>query len=382
MAEPFKNRFNPALADAMGRHLARAWDAFDRAGFAADATHGMEALELKARSARFTAALGRHLPADFPAAAAVVRAALRPDDGLSERALVKLDDLKTDATGLAGWAIMPLADWVAERGEDHFDLAMELLREMTKRFSSEFAIRAFLTARPVETLDLLAAWTRDPDPHVRRLVSEGTRPRLPWAKRLPAFIVDPTPILSLLEALKDDPSEYVRRSVANNLNDIAKDHPDRAATLAGAWMKNASPARRKLVRHACRSLIKAGHAGALEALGYGEPDVTLEKLEIVTSDVVLGGALKFIAELSSSGKAEQHLILDYAVHHMKANGKRTPKVFKWKRLALQPGEHRREKRRHPIKPVTTRVYHSGRHEVEILVNGRSLGRAAFNLTAT
>jgi 3-methyladenine DNA glycosylase AlkC len=272
-----------------------------------------------------------------------------------------------------------MTHYVGLQGLEHFDLSMMLLKEMTKRSSSEFGIRFFLLAQPERTLSVLESWVDDSNYHVRRLISEGTRPRLPWAMRLPAFIEDPAPILPLLEALKYDGEEYVRRSVANNLNDIAKDHPDIVARIAGQWLKGADNNRHRLIRHACRTLIKQGHQGTLKALGYGPPRVALEKLLISTPRVAFGTALEFELSLTSTAARAQALIVDYAIHHRKASGATTAKVFKWKTATLAPGATLRAKRKHAIKSITTRVYYPGRHRLEILVNGVSLAIEDFEL---
>ncbi len=197
--------------------------------------------------------------------------------------------------------------------------------------------------------------------------------------RLPAFIDDPSPIIPLLEALKDDKEEYVRRSVANNLNDIAKDHADLVARIAENWLKGASKDRRRLVRHACRTLIKQGHRGTLRALGYGYPAIELEKLRILTPRVMFGDALEFDLSLSSTSDSEQAMIIDYAIHHRKANGGATPKVFKWKVTTLAPFAGFATKRRHAIRKITTRVYYPETHRLEILINGVSFGGGDFEL---
>jgi len=254
-----------------------------------------------------------------------------------------------------------------------------LFKEMTKRSSSEFGIRFFLLAEPGRTLSVLESWVGDSNVHVRRLISEGTRPRLPWAMRLPAFIDDPAPLLPLLAALKDDGEEYVRRSVANNLNDIAKDHPDIVSRIARQWLKGADKNRRKLIRHACRTLIKQGHKGTLKALGYGTPCVEMDMLRISTPRVTFGTALEFELSLTSTADRPQSLVVDYAIHHRKANGATTPKVFKWKTATLAPGATLRAKRKHAIRKITTRVYYPGKHRLEIFVNGVSLGIEDFEL---
>ena len=373
MPEPFKNFFNLETIDGMAAHFRRAWSDFDQAGFVRAASADLESLELKQRSARITAAMASHLPDDFERAGAIMLASLAPaHDGDTSGASL-------GAGGIAGWAVMPMTAYVGEHGLGHFDLSMTLLKEMTKRFSSEFGIRFFLLDDPERTLAKLMQWATDPDHHVRRLCSEGTRPRLPWAMQLPAFIANPAPLLPILDQLKDDPSEYVRRSVANNLNDIAKDHPDLVARIAARWLNGASRERQQLVRHACRTLIKQGHRPTLKALGYGRPKVTVTGLTIETPEVVFGDALAFNLVLASTSDAPQPLIIDYAIHHRKANGGTSAKVFKWKTVTLQPGERHETSRRHSIRKITTRQYYPGTHGLEILINGASVASDAFEL---
>lgn len=373
MAEPFKNLFNVALIEAMAAHLARVWPEFDGAGFIAMAADNLDQLELKQRSHRIYRALRRFLPGDFPRAAGIMRAALHPAED---------DDLGTgvsDQDGLRGWAIMPMTEYIGLHGLDHFELSMALFKDMTKRHSVEFAIRHFLLAEPERVLAVLRGWCADPNRHVRRLVSEGTRPRLPWAMRLPTFIDDPAPVISLLEVLKGDAEEYVRRSVANNLNDISKDHADLVADLARRWLRGADRDRTRMVRHACRSLIKQGHEGALKALGYGPPKVEIEQFTVTTPKVIFGAALEFEATVRSRADYEQALIVDYIVHHRKAGGATTPKVFKWKTVRLAARGKLGLARKHAIRPITTRVYYPGGHFVEIQINGIALGRLPFEL---
>ena len=373
MPEPFKNLFSKALITGIGEHLAKAWPEFDRAGFESSASKNLDALELKQRSAQITDAMAASLPGDFETSAAILLASLAPEEECDVGTAV------VNSGGLAGWAVMPMTNYVGRYGLDHFDLSMLLLKEMTKRSSSEFDVRLFLLEYPKRTLAVLKKWTRDRNPHVRRLVSEGTRPRLPWGMRLPEFVEDPTPLLPLLEALKNDTEEYVRRSVANNLNDIAKDHPDLVAQIAGRWLKGASKNREKLVRHACRSLIKQGHKETLAALGYDPPSLELSHLKILTPDVPFGDALMFELSLTSTSKKTQPLIIDYAIHHRKANGGTTPKVFKWKTMTIEPLAAHTATRKHAMRRITTRVYYPGTHRLEVLINGVSFASRDFVL---
>ncbi len=373
MTEPFKNFFSKKLIKGMGDHFAKAWPGFDHAGFVKSASKNLDALELKERSAQITDSLKTFLPEDFNKAGEIMLASLGPEEDID----VNWADV--DDQGLVGWSIMPMVDYVGLYGLEHFDLSMTLFKELTKRSSSEFGIRFFLLKEPKRTLSVLKKWSRDPNHHVRRLVSEGSRPRLPWGMQLPSFIKDPSPLLPLLEALKDDKEEYVRRSVANNLNDIAKDHPDTVAKIAKQWLNEAGKDRERLVRHACRTLIKQGHQKTLKALGYGSPNVKLNKFSVLTARVDFGEALLFEVSLTSTSKKAQPLIIDYAIHHRKANGGSSPKVFKWKTTTLAPLATLESQKKHPMKKITTRVYYPGTHKVEILVNGISLGSKTFEL---
>src|SRR5687768_3842006 len=237
MAEPLKHLISAARVREAGEHLQRARPAFDRARFERLALAGLDALELKARAMQVADALEATLPADFADAAAAVETALAPmgpaegDD----------DTPRPAGAGLSGWIGWPLGEFVARRGvvdAAHAARALQALHALTQRFTAEFAIRPLLLAHPGLVFATLQRWTHDPSPHVRRLVSEGSRPRLPWGLQLRPLIADPRPTLPLLRALQDDPSAYVRRSVANHLNDIAKDHP----ALVADWLDAHLPA--------------------------------------------------------------------------------------------------------------------------------------------
>ncbi len=211
----------------------------------------------------------------------------------------------SDEQGICGWGISPLTTVVGQHGLDNFDGSLRLLKEMTKRFSSEFDIRYFLLADQERALNIIIEWVDDPNTHVRRLASEGTRPRLPWAMQLPQLRMNPQPTLPILEALRNDKEEYVRRSVANHLNDIAKDHPNLVASMAVGWMQGANKEREKLVRHACRTLIKQGHTVALKAVGVGVPEIEFHGLSLESSTVEFGDALIFSVELRSTSDGPQ-----------------------------------------------------------------------------
>ncbi len=377
MTEPFKNLINTELIRACGQHLQRAWPEMDARAFVRQASRGLDDLEMKARAMQVADALEQHLPADFEHAAQVIEAALAPP--LDHEAV---GSVPTTAAGLAGWIVWPVGEFVARRGIHSPELASRALctlRELTMRFSAEFAIRPFIARYPQLCWPTLAQWSQDPNAHVRRLVSEGSRPRLPWGMQLKSLIADPSPTLPLLRILQDDGSAYVRRSVANHLNDIAKDHPDVVTHWLTTHLPRASPERQALLRHASRTLIKQGHAGVLTAWGLGCAFEGAATFTIRPARVLMGDATTFELELTSSAATDQALVVDTIVHRVLANGSTAPKVFKGWKLTLGAGEQRTLTKIHSLKPVTTRTDYPGRHRVELQINGAVVAVAAFVL---
>ncbi len=377
MAEPFKNLLNATLVREAAPHLARHAAGFDARGFVRRAGTGLEALEMKARAMHIADALEATLPPDFDAACAVLEAALAPasepgDDPAQGRP-------QGLAQGLRGWILWPVGEYVARRGLAQPARALQALHAITQRFTAEFAIRPFIQQHPALVFDTLGRWVHDPSAHVRRLVSEGSRPRLPWGLQLKALIADPSPTLPLLRALQDDPSAYVRRSVANHLNDIAKDHPAQVAAWLREHLPGASRERQALLRHASRTLIKAGDAEVLRAWGLGAPFKGEAQLALSPARVVLGGALHIALALQSRSRQPQSLAIDLVVHHVKADGRTRPKVFKGWQLTLPPQGRVELTRAHAIRPITTRRYHAGQHGLAVQVNGRVVAEGAFDL---
>ena len=375
MTEPFKNFINHELIERIGQAIQNVWDAFDAAQFVKVACADLDAKELKERCFAVVEGLEQTLPNSFPEAADIMMRSLHPD--------VPEDETfsgMTDGDGIRGWPIMAFQEYVGKHGLEHPMESLNLLREMTKRLTSEFGIRYFIEAHPTLTLRQLQAWVKDPSVHVRRLVSEGTRPRLPWGMQLKQFIKDPSPTIPLLDCLKDDTSEYVRRSVANHLNDIAKDHPDIVCKVAETWWIDASKDRKRLIKHALRTLIKKGNPRALAILGYGEAKISVTPIQLSKEIVLVGDTLEFSIELSSESSEEQELLVDYAVHFKKANGSLSPKVFKWTQFTLGPREVRTLAKKQSFKVVSTRVLYPGEHQIEILINGASQRTVSFELS--
>ncbi|SDR29845.1 hypothetical protein [Pseudovibrio sp. Tun.PSC04-5.I4] len=363
MDEPFKEVFNRPALERMAVALATAYPRFEAVRFLDLASAGLSDLELKERSLHISKALKETLPSAFPEVVEIMLSSLGgayPVDGeIDER----------NEVGLSGFIVMPFTDYVMLHGLEHFDLSLAALKNMTSRFSGEFAIRAFLEGNRDRTLELLSEWCDHEDKHVRRLVSEGSRPRLPWAPQLKQFMADPSYTLPFLERLKDDPSEYVRRSVANHLNDISKDHPDVVADVCAKWLEGASKERVKLVRHALRSNIKAAHQPTLKALGYDCEGISVARPWVQSEPLIYGGALRFGIELVNDTAASRDYMLDFIIYHQKANGKLAPKVFKWRKGKLEAGQMLRVDGKHSIRPITTRKYYAGEHKVCALLNG-------------
>ncbi|MEZ4897003.1 MAG: DNA alkylation repair protein [Saprospiraceae bacterium] len=274
---------------------------------------------------------------------------------------------------------MPHSLFVAEYGLNHFEHSMQALYEITKRFTSEFAIRPFLIKYPEQTLSILAEWTQDPSEHVRRLVSEGTRPRLPWAMRLPEFQKDPQPALRLLELLRNDPSEYVRRSVANHLNDISKDHPELVLRTCEKWWLPGSENMQSLCSHALRTLVKAGHPEALAILGFRHRIDVTAKLFIQNHVVNWGQDLIFEATVTLNEESSRILVIEYIVHYLKANGSYSLKVFRLTKETLESMETKSYRRKRSMQDLTTRKHYPGIHYLEIQVNGNRYDKKAFEL---
>ena len=368
MAEALKNHFGTDVPATIAAMVKAVHADFAAAAFVRDALSGYDALELMPRGRHIARALHRHLPAHVPSALEILVAATSRDNQRSVPA------------GMGGFLFMPHCFFVAEYGLDDFEPSMRALYALTQRFTAEFAIRPFLVRHPRATLERLAQWARDPNDHVRRLVSEGTRPRLPWAPRLPAFQADPSPVLALLELLRDDPSQYVRRSVANNLNDIGKDHPQLLADVARRWMVDAPAPRQWVVRHALRWAVKNGDPAALQVLGFGQAArVEVSEVAITPARVSIGASLSVRFALRNRLSRPQDVLVDLQVHFVKANGSPSAKVFKLKTLRLAAHETVQLQKKLSLAEMTTRKHYPGAHAVDVLGNGKPLPLGSVDL---
>lgn len=372
MAEQLKHFFSPALVRRLAGDIEAVHPPFPSRAFIRDATTGLEDLELLDRGKHIARALARHLPTNYPAALDVLLRSLGPEHATDELVGV----------GMGPFYYYPHTIFVAEHGLDDFERSMKAQYELTKRFSAEGSIRPFIAKDPERTLATLLVWARDPNPHVRRLVSEGTRLRLPWAMRVPWLEGNPDRVLKLLELLKDDRATLVRRSVANNLNDLGKVHPALLVRTCEAWLQNASAERKALVEHALRSAVKRGEPNALRLLGYGKkPAVTVEDVRFAPKRVAIGGRVSMSFVLRSKSRTAQDLLVDIAVHFVKAGGKASKKVFKLKRVSLPARGKIELKTNISLAVHTTRKPNPGKHLVDVLVNGEPFHAGSFDVTA-
>jgi 3-methyladenine DNA glycosylase AlkC len=288
------------------------------------------------------------------------------------------------APAFSGFDAMVFPDYVECYGLDHWDLSLPALKTFTPLASSEFAIRPFLVRDPERALAYMRDWAGDENHHVRRLASEGCRPRLPWGIALPVFIENPAPILPILEQLKDDGSEYVRKSVANNLNVISKDHPELVLELCERWLGQSKNTDR-IVKHACRTMLKAGDRRALALFGFGDPaHIHVDHLALDREALAIGDDLHFTFDLrldaaDACGEACK-VRLELGVYYRKARGNLSRKVFQFGERTLEPGSHRIS-RKHSFADRSTRKHHPGEHRIAIIVNGVEKAEASFALSA-
>lgn len=368
MAAPLKDSFGPAVAVGLADLLTRVDPGFAAQDFVSDATADFAELELADRSRAVAAALARSLPAD-PATAIPLLTRSLPTASQVQR-----------WQGLDSFMLWPYTMYIAEHGLDAFEESMAAQYAITQLFTAEFSIRAFIDHRYDETMARLSQWVADPSEHVRRLVSEGTRPRLPWAARLQRFVVDPGPVIPLLDRLKDDPSEYVRRSVANNLNDIAKDHPELTVAVCREWLA-ADSRRRPLVRHALRTLVKAGDATALEVLGYGgDSPIVVSAVTVTPTRVAIGESVEVSIELLNPSADGGAVLVDFEVEFARP-GPPGRKVFKGAEAIVPAGGSQWVRRRVSLRQLSTRRVYPGRHQVVAISNGRRWPSVAFDVVA-
>lgn len=371
MAESFSLKdelFNRDKVQYLAGMVKQAYPAFEEQLFVEQVVSEFPKLQLKQRIGWIRENLRAFLPEDYRQALKLLLDAL-PEE---------CDPGKTD-DDFGDFIFAPVGEFVAIYGcnEQHLDESLAAIREITKRFSGEDAIRYFINAWPERTLDELEKWSRGDNYHVRRLSSEGARPRLPWCQKV--VLEHEAVIRRILNNLYKDPTRYVVRSVANHLNDIAKENPSLVIATLKRWRdegRQNSAEMDWLTRHALRTLVKDGDRQALELLGYhAEPKITVSNFAITTETVRLGEALMF--EFLLEAQQEERLMIDYILHFQGRNGAMRPKVFKIKKCKLTAGDTLQIHKKHPLRSMTTRKLYSGKHIVTLQINGRHYGEREF-----
>ncbi|MFC6299885.1 DNA alkylation repair protein [Pseudomonas sp. CCM 7893] len=358
-APALKEIFNVERLQHIATEMTAVYPAFNAKGFLKYAKAGLAELSVMQRMARVSESLHAVIPLDYPQTLKLLYA-LAPRINSSFVSLF-------------------LPHFVASYGADDFKRSMAALKYFTTFGSAEFAVRHFLLRDFERTLAVMQQWSLDANEHVRRLASEGSRPRLPWSFRLAQVQADPALCASILDNLKADSSLYVRKSVANHLNDITKDHPDWVLSLIEGWSLD-NPHTAWIARHALRSLIKQGNTRALTIMGAGaKAEVNIRHLKVTPAVVKLGERINLSFTLESIANAPQKLVVDYAIDYVKSAGHSSAKVFKLKTFTLGSGEHHAITRAQHLRELTTRKHYPGKHAVHVLVNGEKLASTEFEL---
>jgi 3-methyladenine DNA glycosylase AlkC len=368
-----KNFFNKKRVELIASEISTAVDAFNADVFIKQACSGLNAMELKARSKHIANAMMMQLPVDTKA---------NYSQSITQL-LLAMGSPENDAglDGMEGFHHLPYLDFIELYGQAYPIQSLKALERMTQFFSAEFAIRPFLINDSNKTLRQMKSWSKHRDWRVRRLASEGTRPRLPWGKQIPGYINDPSDILPILNTLYDDTNLVVRRSVANNLNDISKDHPELAAKLASDWLSNESEPAKWTAKHGMRTLIKQGNPTALQALGYsGGRNITANMFTVTPTSIAIGEKIAINFRLYSAEKYSSKLVIDYVLGRVLANGKLAKKVFKIANTTMESDQSIDFTKQHDFTQRSTRTYYPGTHTIHLQVNGYIIAHRSFELT--
>ncbi len=361
-----KDLYSPSFYKSLADALSVVMPSFNKQRFISQIfTDDFSEKELKARMRHTSVVLHNFMPADFSSAAKVIGKLIL--------------QLKKKGIGEDSLEYMFLPDYIEVYGIDEFEPAADALETVTQFVSCEFAVRPFLLKYEKEMISRMLKWSKHENQKVRRLASEGSRPRLPWAMAIPSLKKDPSPILPILENLKNDPSEWVRRSVANSLNDIAKDHPAIVMSLARKW-KGISRETDAIIKHGSRTLLKKGHAEILSHFGLKAANLHVSGFKILTPKVKMGQALSFSFQVLNENKIKQMVRLEYGLYYLKSNSEWSRKVFKISEKIMAPRLKMNVERKQSFRKITTRVFYPGKHKLSIIVNGEEKVVKNFELT--
>jgi 3-methyladenine DNA glycosylase AlkC len=360
-----KHLINSDVVDVYGTKLIKVFKDFDHQSFCKLKNH-LDELELRDRVSLIAHELANHLPSEYPKALRILEQAI--EDG-----------------AIRGFALWPATEFVRLYGLDHFDDSFRAMETWTIMFTSEFAVRPFIIKYPDRSIQWLMGSAQNENVHIRRWASEGSRPRLPWGERLHVFVKDPSLSIKILEQLKYDPDLYVRKSVANHLNDISKDHPDLVIKILKNWKKkvakNFSSEFEFTLRQSLRTLIRQGNPDALALMGvtYGDSSLAVSEFSLQSRKVKIGDSLLFTCAIINKSKQSKSFVVDYVIDYQKSNGAYSPKVFKLKKGNIPPLSTLVIKRKHSFKLVTTRTYYPGQHRMKLLLNGVVSDDKSFQL---
>jgi len=366
MAELFKNVYNAAFFDGLTATLNKVVLGFDTAEFLQCIYDGdWEERELKQRMRHISNVLHSHLPGDFKQKTKTILRVITQ---------LQIDGYKEDSI-----EYMFLPDFVEVYGLDDYDISISAFETITQFTSCEFAVRPFIIKYESLMIKQLHLWARHEHPSVRRLASEGSRPRLPWAMAIPSFKADPAPIMPILKTLKNDTSSSVRRSVANNLNDISKDNPRTVIDVVKSW-QGKSKETDVLLKHASRSLLKQGGGEIMSLFGFGSVDqVEIQKFRILTPIVKIGETLEFAFTLVNTNAQAAKLRLEYGLYYQKANTSLSRKVFKISEKIYDGKSAANIERKQSFRVITTRKFHPGKHQLSLIINGTEMQKLDFRL---
>lgn len=324
------------------------------------------ALELKERTRHLTLMIHKQLPSDYQLAC--------------EFLISILEKLNEQGENVGSYEYFFIADYIEVFGQNDIDASLNAIEEITKYITCEFAVRPFIVQDSEKVMKQMLNWSQHEHQNVRRFSSEGCRPKLPWGMALKELIKDPAPILPILENLKSDESLFVRKSVANNLNDISKDHPEMVLDILERW-QNYSEYTNWIIKHACRTLLKAGHPRAMKLFGYANnSSLEIGKLNLSSPKVKMGSALSFDFLLKNKKTQKQLVRIEYGIYFLKANGKQNRKVFKLSERELKAKEEIQFSKKHTIKEITTRKYYLGEQKLSLIVNGIEIEQSKFILS--
>lgn len=357
MGSLLKNIYSASFYDTFSDAVEEVLSEFDRKKFTkAIFASGWKNKELKERMKHTTFVLHQFLPDDFDKSAELIK-----------KITVTLRQRKINEN-IFGFMFLP--DYIETYGLNNFETSVKAIELLTQFVSCEYAVRPFIIKYKDIMMKQMLEWSKHKNHHVRRLASEGSRPRLPWAMALPELKINPEPILTLLENLKKDSSEYVRRSVANNLNDIAKDHPSTVIAIVNKW-KGLGKETDAIIKHGCRTLLKQGNTEILKYFGLSNnTKLEVSNLKVITPKVKIGNALLFSFEVKNGGKKNQTIRLEYAVYYLRQNGQLSKKVFKISERIFEPSEKVMITKKQSFRIITTRKFYAGQQKLSIILNGQ------------